>query len=174
MTFKKAATIFAIVATCVIIFTVIIPWRASQQQTVPVVPPPSESVTLPEPTIPVEEPVTPTIPEAPPLTEWQEAAIEHVNPEPVLSAEVTVGGWREDYDEWGNLLIVFEVKNTGNVDIRCVDIQFTVICKDGTQFSGRIMAFGKGEHAIVDVENKEVESVEIEDYKIYKYFNYYQ
>ncbi len=165
-------------------------------------PPPTESITPA-----VEEPVEPVTPPSPPLTEWQEAAIRHTNPEPKLSAEITIDWSQEEeciqtiYDEileevrsvfcddiinwdraellstekeWKELIINCQIKNTGNVVIRYCWVSFIISCKDGTQFQAevddpRIKISQIDDCRItVDVKHREVESVEIEDYKLWK------
>lgn len=123
-----------------------------------------------------------TAPEAvPSSTEETEPELD-VEPElpPDISISIEFTDCEQTYDEfrdsWGNYIDApYEITNTGEVDILCCDLFFTVYCEGGAEYedSDYFIGIDAGEtvsdYAFIDVDGDQVDRVEITDWEIETY-----
>lgn len=97
-----------------------------------------------------------------------------------LSASFVISKWTQNYyeswEEWSDSVEVwYEVENTGNVEIDYYKVYFVATCVDGSRYydwtNGSDVRPGdiRTSNTFISVANKEVVSVEIDDWELKHY-----
>jgi len=102
-----------------------------------------------------------------------------VTPSKILSADVLVTDWEQNYydwswgGEWSDLVKVwYKITNTGTVDIDYYKVWFTATCIDGSTYedwtNGLFVDVGHYEFdfTFIDVPDKQVVSVKVTDWEL--------
>lgn len=99
--------------------------------------------------------------------------------QPSLCASFTIKNWDQDYyeyfEEWGYVEVYYEIENIGYLDIDYYEVYFIVECKDGKEYwdwtNGLNVSAGEKvtDNTMIDVNDREAESIEIETWELTHY-----